>query len=333
MQDAYLAAGSTTESINSNYRILWSGLSDLWFAGTIWWYERPHNSPEYLRTDSVIQENVTIYLLTNRAQEGIQYFFSLPTETASLWQPTGQPVYYWNSTEWGPCDTACGVGTQEREVACVRLTEDGERVETNDSYCNAHTRPSVRRTCMAGVQCSYEWRHTTWSTCSAECGEGVERREVRCMEVSSRESRTDDRHCDAATKPAAAQPCHSECRYEWHLGEWGGCDVVCGEGWMKRKVVCLWMNLWLRNGKDEEAARVSDSYCSNVSKPADSASCQAEPCRHFQWVPTDWTEVSFVCVCVCARVCVCACMCVRVCVCVCVCVHVCACGICILRMI
>jgi len=63
------------------------------------------------------------------------------------------------------------------------------------------------------------------------------------MEVSSRESRTDDRYCDAATKPAAVQPCHSDCRYEWHLGEWGGCDAVCGEGWMKREVVCLWIEL------------------------------------------------------------------------------------------
>ena len=365
-RDSYLAAGTTTESINSGYRILWSGLSDLWFAGTIWWYERPHTSPEYLRTDSVIQDNITIYLLTNKTQEGIQFSFSLPRETASLWTPTGQPVYYWNSTEWEGCDADCGEGGQEREVVCVQLTEDGGRVEMNDSYCDTHARPSVRRACMADVQCLYEWRHTEWSTCSAECGEGVESREVYCLEVSSGETRVNESHCSAGTEPATTQPCQTEpcrsyewrhtewstcsaecgegvksrevyclevssgetrvneshcsagtepattqscqtepCRYEWHLSEWGGCDAVCGEGRRKREVVCLWMNLWLKNGKEDEAARVSNSYCSNVSQPADSDSCQAEPCNHFQWVATDWTEVREG---VCVRVHVCVCV-------------------------
>ena len=321
-RDSFLAAGTTTESINSGYRILWSGLSDLWFAGTIWWYERPHTSPEYLRTDSVIHDNITIYLLTNKTQEGIQFSFSLPRETASLWTPTGQPVYYWNSTEWEGCDADCGEGGQEREVVCVQLAEDGGRVEMNDSYCDTHARPSVRRACMANAQCLYEWRHTEWSTCSAECGEGVESREVYCLEVSSGETRVNESHCSAGTEPATTQSCQTEpCRYEWHLSEWGGCDAVCGEGRRKREVVCLWMNLWLKNGKEDEAARVSDSYCSNVSQPADSDSCQAEPCNHFQWVATDWTEVrGCVCVCVrvCVRVCVCVCACVRVCVRVCV---------------
>ena len=61
--------------------------------------------------------------------------------------------------------------------------------------------------------------------------------------------------------------------------------MVTGEGWMKRDVTCL---LQLLDGELE--ATVNDSQCSG-SKPADSVSCQAESCEHFQWVASEWTEV------------------------------------------
>ena len=53
-------------------------------------------------------------------------------------------------------------------------------------------------------------------------------------------------------------------------------------------MTCL---LQLKDGELE--ATVSDSHCSG-SKPADSVSCQAESCEHFQWVASEWTEVRVV---------------------------------------
>ena len=295
-QNAYIAAGSSTESINFNYRIVWPPM-DLLLAGTVWRYERPNGSPEFLRTDDVIHDNVTVYLLTNETTEGIRYSFSLPKETASSWRPVGGPVYYWNSTEWESCDAGCesvqerGVGcVEEREVVCVEVREDGGRGETNESYCNGITKPPVTRVYPL---CRYEWRSTDWSECSATCGEGTARREVYCTAVREGETmRINERFCGEMTKPVTVQSCFMElCRYNWRVGKWGECDVVCGEGWMKRDVVCLLLNHQVKDG--EQGVTVGDSHCGG-SKPPDSISCQAESCEHFQWVATKWTEVSCV---------------------------------------
>ena len=285
--NAYIAAGSNiaTEYINFHYRIALSHV-DLWLAGTIWKYERPSGSPEYLRADAVIRDNVTVFILTNETTEGIRFSFSLPKETASSWRPVGEPVYYWNMTGWEGCDTGCE-DVQEREVMCVEVREDGGRRETNESYCNAIEKPLVTRACPL---CQYGWNSTEWSQCSARCGEGTVRREVHCAAVREGETmRVSERFCGGMTKPVMVQSCVMEpCRYNWQVGEWGECDVMCGEGWMKRDVTCL---LQLKDGELE--ATVSDSHCSG-SKPADSVSCQAESCEHFQWVASEWTEVRVV---------------------------------------
>ena len=287
-RNAYIAAGSNTEYINFGYSIALSH-TDLWLAGTVWKYERPDDSPEYLRTGAVIRDNVTVYLLTNETTEGIRFSFSLPKETASSWRSVDGPVYYWNTTEWEGCDTGCE-SVQEREVMCVEVREDGGRGEMNESYCNAIAKPLVTRACPL---CQYGWRPTEWSRCSARCGEGTVRREVHCTAVREGETmRVNERFCGEMTKPVTVQSCFMEpCRYNWRVSEWGECDVVCGEGWMKREVTCL---LQLKDGELE--AIISDSHCSG-SKPANSVSCQAESCEHFQWVASEWTEVRVMCVC------------------------------------
>ena len=295
-RNAYIAAGSNIETkyINFHYRIAPSHV-DLWLAGTVWKYERPSGSPEYLRTDAVIHDNVTVFILTNETTEGIRFSFSLPKETASSWRPVGGPVYYWNTTEWEGCDTGCE-GVQEREVMCVEVREDGGRGETNESHCNTIAKPLVTRACPL---CQYGWNSTEWSQCNARCGEGTLRREVHCTAVREGETMTvSERFCAETTKPVMVQSCVMEpCRYNWQVGEWGKCDVVCGEGWMNRDVTCL---LQLKDGEWE--ATVSDSHCSG-SKPADSVSCQAESCEHFQWVASEWTEVRVVTVmCVCSLI-------------------------------
>ena len=278
------------DTLNGNYNVLPSGLSLEFLAGTTWTYERPLHSTEFLRTDGPINENVTVYLLANSTYDGVRYTFSVPKD---LVNEISNPVYYWNESVWNECNVECGLGEQDRNISCTKLYPSGETESVDISSCNPSTRPETRRPCHPGV-CLYEWEVGEWEICDSVCGEGQQSRIVRCKWLRSNGTLedVDESLCDSYSEPNHFRSCQVEsCRYEWHAKEWGSCDVLCGEGWKKREVVCLWMNLWLTNGGELHAATVSDSHCDN-DKPEDSVKCDMEPCNNFQWSTSDWSEVS-----------------------------------------
>ena len=278
-------------TLNGNYNVLPNGLSVEFLAGATWTYERPLHATEFLRTEGPISENVTVYLLANSTYDGIRYTFSVPRE---LVNEISEPVYYWNESVWSECSVECGVGEQDREIYCMKLYPNGQ-IETVDiASCNAATKPDTRRPCNPGA-CSYTWEAGDWGMCDSVCGEGRQSRTVLCkwLKRNGTSEDIDNSLCDSNSKPSQYQSCQVEsCRYEWHAEEWGKCDSYCGEGWMKREVVCLWMNLWLTNGGELKAATVSDSHCGE-EKPENSVKCDdMEPCDNFQWSLSEWSEVS-----------------------------------------
>ena len=281
---------SSGGTLNGNYNVLPNGLSVEFLAETTWMYERPLHATEFLRTDGPTNENVTVYLLANSTYDGIRYTFSVSREVVN---EISEPVYYWNESDWSECSVECGIGEQDREIYCMKLYSSGQTETVDIASCNAATKPDTRRPCNPGV-CSYAWEAGDWGMCDSVCGEGRQSRTVLCkwLKRNGTSEDVDNSLCDSNLKPSQYQSCQVEnCRYEWHAEEWGKCDSYCGEGWMKRDVVCLWMNLWLTNGGELKAATVSDSHCGE-EKPEDSVKCDdMEPCDYFQWITSEWSEV------------------------------------------
>ena len=284
-----ILGSSSGDILNGNYNVLPSGLSLKFLAGATWTYERPLHATEFLRTDGPIKENVTVYLLANSTYNGIRYTFSVSKDLVG---EISNAVYYWNMSDWSECSVECGRGEQEREISCTKLLPNGETESVDISSCDPTSRPDTRRPCNPGV-CLYEWEAGEWSVCDSVCGEGRQSRTVICkwQKRNGTSEEVDDNFCDSYSEPNHFQSCQVEsCRYEWHEEEWGKCDSHCGEGWKKREVVCLWMNLWLSNGGELQSATVSDSHCGD-DKPDDSVECDMESCENFQWITTDWSEV------------------------------------------
>ena len=290
-QNFIAVLGTTSgDALNGNYNVLPNGLSVEFLGGATWTYERPLHATEYLRTDGPINENVTVYLLANSTYNGIRYTFSVPRD---LVNEISEPVYYWNEGDWNNCSMECGQGEQDREVSCMKLYPSGQTESVDVSSCNPSTRPDARRSCNEGL-CSYVWEAGDWGMCDSVCGEGRQSRTILCkwLRKNGTLEVVDDTLCDSSLEPIHVQYCQVEsCRYEWHADEWGKCDSHCGEGWMKREVVCLWMNLWLTNGGELREATVSDGHCGE-EKPDDSVKCNMEPCDNFQWIISEWNEVS-----------------------------------------
>lgn len=117
----------------------------------------------------------------------------------------------------------------------------------------------------------YSWQTSSWSSCSASCGGGVQSRTVNCINSQTNEI-VSDNFC-SEPKPVFSQNCNTQScssgvSYSWQIGSWGSCSASCGGGTQFRSVNC-------RN--DQTGAVVSDSFCSG-SKPSTSQSCNTQAC-------------------------------------------------------
>uniref|UniRef100_I3JGU1 ADAMTS/ADAMTS-like Spacer 1 domain-containing protein n=1 Tax=Oreochromis niloticus TaxID=8128 RepID=I3JGU1_ORENI len=107
-----------------------------------------------------------------------------PQRCADLTQPVlTQPCQlrlcsHWEvSSNWSQCSVDCGVGKRTRSVRCV--SDQGDVV--NEKECSSRARPQGSEECNMGP-CVTNWYFTDWSkTCSAQCGPGVQKREVVCL--------------------------------------------------------------------------------------------------------------------------------------------------------
>merc|ERR1719428_321210 len=122
--------------------------------------------------------------------------------------------------EWGSCSATCGNGTQERQLTCPA---------GKHGSCTGR-KPLHSRVCQAPKgQCKFVVGD--WSTCSATCGEGVQKREVKCPSSSAED-------CLQSVPPPTEQTCYSTAECVWKAAEWGQCSNLCGTGTRKRDVAC-----------------------------------------------------------------------------------------------
>lgn len=114
----------------------------------------------------------------------------------------------------------------------------------------------------------YTWLVGEWSECTAECGGGVQSRNVYCLEEVAG-SPVDQKFCQEEM-PDLVQSCNElECG-EWVVGEWEECSAECDLGERQRSVTCP-----------------ADRLCHSHSQPPEVEPCNLKPCA--EWVEGPWS--------------------------------------------
>ncbi|KAM5129347.1 papilin [Mantella aurantiaca] len=184
----------------------------------------------------------------------------------------------WKIGEWGPCTATCGGGTQTRSVYCISYEGRASQQAVNDAECAAFTeKPATQQVC--NLRACAKWNTGPWTPCSAECGEGIQKRTVTCRTDTG--AIVQDTACMHQAKPTDSQLCYGEnCVQEigWHIGEWGLCSKSCNNGIRKRQVVCA------DNDRNFYEPETCEAY--EPEKPSVIESCNMQPCYLPQQVPS-----------------------------------------------
>uniref|UniRef100_A0AAV2MCH2 PLAC domain-containing protein n=1 Tax=Knipowitschia caucasica TaxID=637954 RepID=A0AAV2MCH2_KNICA len=225
-----------------------------------------------------------------RQSFGDRHTMVLPQRCAGLPPPhSTQPCQlrlcsHWEvSSDWSSCSVDCGVGSRSRSVRCV--SEEGG--EVNDKECNTRLKPLGSEECNMGP-CVTNWYFSDWSqTCSAQCGPGVQRREVVCLTHGKEEG--GEENC-VAERPAEMKACNGgPCAAVtmWYSSPWTPCNVRCGSGTQRRDIICV-----QRAGADFSVVQPED--CSHLEKPSPVQECDQGECLP-QWLTTEWSACSRSC--------------------------------------
>ncbi|KAG8040963.1 hypothetical protein G9C98_001951 [Cotesia typhae] len=92
----------------------------------------------------------------------------------------------WNTGHWSQCTKSCGGGIKERRVDCVIRWFNGDKEErVGDEECTrfGFNKPRTHRPCQR-IPCDFTWKEGSWSECSADCGDGIQRRAVTCHRIN-----------------------------------------------------------------------------------------------------------------------------------------------------
>ncbi|XP_037091736.1 A disintegrin and metalloproteinase with thrombospondin motifs 9-like isoform X1 [Pollicipes pollicipes] len=214
------------------------------------------------------------------------------TTAAPPWQdPAANSIndyrhFVWRWGNWSACSKTCGLGVHLRSVACYN-TRSGH-VQPKRA-CQHIERPIETERCRVGF-CG-KWLHGDWSKCSTDCGQGLRKRQVSCVSISTN-ARLRARECDNSTRPAPREACpwvdcpgsksalsHDEPSSDWVTGAWGGCSRTCGGGFQQRQVKC-------RSGEGATG-------CDPSTRPKPTAYCNTDPCP--QWNTGQWSECNATC--------------------------------------
>ncbi|XP_053331275.1 ADAMTS-like protein 4 [Spea bombifrons] len=186
-------------------------------------------------------------------------------------------------SNWTACSVMCGIGQKTRHVRCI--SNQGDIV--SEGECSNRLRPRTNEVCDMGP-CVRSWFHNDWSSsCSAECGPGIQRRSVLCLSSSATD---ESREVCTGTKPSDMRVCNSgPCKriVHWYTGPWSQCSADCDEGSQRRDVICV--------SKQGAEFNITDpSECSHLEKPPSLQSCNGGPCGS-RWFTTPWSTCSQSC--------------------------------------
>ncbi|PSN47564.1 hypothetical protein C0J52_19332 [Blattella germanica] len=195
----------------------------------------------------------------------------------------------WFVSAWGPCSETCGEGgIQVRQVYCEQIVSGGRPSVVDDSLCIdilAHKPPTTQK-CSEDVPCP-QWHVGPWKPCNRLCGEGHQKRNVRCFRrVEGKIEVLGDSACPIEKpedeKPCEIRPCEG---VDWVVSDWSGCEDKCGLTQETRRVHCA----------NQAGKLYPDEYCHAYRLPELTRSCESPiPCEH-EWFASQWSECSAHC--------------------------------------
>ncbi|XP_066289406.1 A disintegrin and metalloproteinase with thrombospondin motifs 16-like isoform X2 [Branchiostoma lanceolatum] len=120
----------------------------------------------------------------------------------------------WFISAWSQCSVSCGEGVRKRLLKCATKDSNGWYRQFPERRCSHLKRPPVQleEKCVKPKcpknrtqQSTPKWYTGKWSTCSKECGGGLQQRLVHCIDAS-RGSRANG--CPAKSKPPTSRQCN-----------------------------------------------------------------------------------------------------------------------------
>ncbi|XP_058511803.1 A disintegrin and metalloproteinase with thrombospondin motifs 20 isoform X2 [Ochotona princeps] len=184
----------------------------------------------------------------------------------------------WATSEWSECSATCGHGSQRRAVKCI-----SELLGTvlEERECPGTSRPHDLQECVVSpcpvipppwatpvptvpLGKGAQWRHGSWTPCSASCGRGTQARYVSCRDAHDQAA--DDAFCAHLPRPSETAACLSPCG-EWRAGNWSPCSVSCGRGQATRQVVCVSYH-----------QPTDESHCDPKARPTGERECIVAAC-------------------------------------------------------
>lgn len=190
----------------------------------------------------------------------------------------------WVTRNWGECQVQCGEGRQQRNVSCVNSKE----VVINNELCQNITKPATVRQCVK--HCG-KWKHTSWSHCSSECGDGTQERNISCVDF--KDNIIIDDICRTIPEPSSTRKCFKYCGI-WRHSAWTACSSNCGKGTQRRQVKCF----------DKKYRLTSEKTCDPLLRPANIRHCsnylctparKPKPTVSGHWKTGSWGECSRSC--------------------------------------
>ncbi|GMH72250.1 hypothetical protein TrST_g2227 [Triparma strigata] len=202
------------------------------------------------------------------------------------------PEYDFVASAWSACSQECGVGTKTRTVACYNVATASTPTLVADSLCLGVNlvKPYLEQSCYVkscsstcgpdSTPCSGFWAVSQWSSCDKPCGYGFKSRTVSCLKTSNGRQ-TNDRNC-YGNRPSEIGDCNAFDCPTYEVGEWGECDVACGDGVERRSVDCK-----------DHLGRVVEGECDLLVRPSEEKPCYDQPCAH--WHRGMWSDCGRTC--------------------------------------
>ncbi|XP_075431506.1 A disintegrin and metalloproteinase with thrombospondin motifs 7 isoform X2 [Ascaphus truei] len=108
----------------------------------------------------------------------------------------------WWAGEWQQCSATCGTGGQhKRTVLCIQRVGLDEQRALQPTDCQHLPKPEASASCNQHLPCPAIWYQGNWTQCSVTCGEGLQLREVYCL------NGTEGNVCDPKERPLARRAC------------------------------------------------------------------------------------------------------------------------------
>ncbi|XP_059620456.1 thrombospondin type-1 domain-containing protein 4 isoform X3 [Phlebotomus argentipes] len=112
----------------------------------------------------------------------------------------------WFAGQWSECSGDCFNLTRSRQVLCIR-----DEAIIPDDNCDESLKPETWQTCSLSEvkECGPRWLYSEWTECTKACGEGSQKRVVKCFEPNIHlKLMKESQNCLYSEKPVAFRRCN-----------------------------------------------------------------------------------------------------------------------------